>query len=138
MLRRDYHLFELARIISRTSSYKRIKIGCIITDKHKIISAGVNKCKSHPIQKMLNIKYYKSKFKSYKFRHCLHAEIDAVLNSGNKDLSGLSVYIYRENIYGEKEMCRPCPACMKVLKDKGIKKIFYTTKDGYTEEDITN
>ena len=33
-------------------------------------------------------------------------------------------------------MARWCPACMAALKSLGIKKICYTTDDGYAEEKL--
>ena len=65
----------------------------------------------------------------------LHAEVAALLPVINKfDLSEAVVYIYRENKLGQLAMCRPCKGCMSFIKACGIKKIYYTTYDGYAEE----
>lgn len=34
-------------------------------------------------------------------------------------------------------MSRPCPRCMELIKEQGIKKICYTTNDGYVDERIS-
>lgn len=44
------------------------------------------------------------------------------------------LYLYRENKLGELAMCRPCKECMSFIRACAIKKIYYTTYDGYAEE----
>lgn len=137
MLKRDYHLFNIAKAVSKSSDYRKIKIGCVIAERSEIISIGVNRIKSHPLQKRLNCKYYSTKFsKGTLFRHGLHAELHAILNAGDRDLSGARIYIYREDHNGNMALCRPCPACMEAIRKKGIRKVYYTTPDGYAEETI--
>ena len=46
----------------------------------------------------------------------------------------VEIYVYRETKSGKRAMARPCAACTKALKDLGIKKICYTTDDGFCEE----
>lgn len=33
-------------------------------------------------------------------------------------------------------LARPCPACMAMIKNLGIKKIYYTTDDGFAFEQL--
>ena len=67
-----------------------------------------------------------------------HAEVNLLrkIRFLDIDFSRVSVYIYRELKNGELGMARCCPACMAALKSLGIKKICYTTDDGYAEERI--
>ena len=133
MGKRDFHYFKIAKAVSKTSTFERIKIGAIIVYKKEILSAGVNVKKSHPLQK----KYNHLRFECQpEYHHYLHAEIRAILNADREDLSGASLYVFREDRKGNLALSRPCPACMEVIKNHGIKKIFYTTKDGYCEEII--
>ena len=65
-----------------------------------------------------------------------HAELDVLRYV--KDGSKGKLYIYREkmdgtNTYG---MARPCQHCMRLLIDKGIRTIIYTTDRGYCLEKI--
>lgn len=143
MFKKDYHFFDLAEKVSKTSDYgKRIKIGAVITDKSEVISVGSNRRKSHPLQKMLNKKYFSSRFgglydiDTIHHHFSIHAELNAILNAGDRDLNGCSIYIFRRDSNGDISMCRPCKACMAAIKLCGIKKIYYTTKDGYAEETI--
>ena len=43
----------------------------------------------------------------------------------NIDWSKTAIFIYRESC-GNLRNCKPCIACEKALKDRGIKNIFYT------------
>lgn len=46
----------------------------------------------------------------------------------------VEIYVYRELKSGERAMARPCAACLAALMDLGIRKICYTTENGYCEE----
>ena len=133
MTKRDLRYFEIAKNISLSSTYPKIKIGAIVVIKKHIISFGVNSTKSHPIQKIYN-KFRFDEMNRYS-NHSLHAEVHALVSvPNNVDLSDANIYIYRQNMNGKLAMCRPCCSCMKMIKDYGIKKIYYTTEDGYCEE----
>lgn len=142
MFKKDYHFFDLAEKVSQTSDYRKAKIGAVITNKSEIISVGSNKLKSHPLQKILNKKYFSSRFgglydtDKVVHRFNLHAELNAILNAGDRDLTGYSIYIFRKDCNGHISMSRPCKACMAAIKKCGIKKVYYTTRDGYAEETI--
>jgi len=127
--------FNVAKAVSKTSIYPRIKIGCCIVKKNKILSVGVNLLKSHPSQKKFN------SFRGIdinKIHNNIHAEFDAVLKVSNKDsLFGADIYIYRESKDGRIRICRPCRACMMMLKFYGLKNVYYTTEDGYCREEIS-
>ena len=130
---RDKRFFEITRLISYTSEYKRIKIGAIVVKKNKIISVGVNSYKTHPIQRRYNI--FRFNIFTTDTAHTLHAEIQALVNIPyGTELSDLTLYTYRENRDGKLAKSRPCPSCMNLIKDIGIKKICYTTDEGYAIE----
>ncbi len=133
MTKTQTSFFRMAKSVSELSDFPRIKIGAVVVNKHRVISSGRNSyVRRHPIQTI----YDKERFDGPS-RGCLHAEIDALIPLLHKvDLSRASMYIYRECKNGSLGLCRPCAACMKIIKDVGIKKIYYTTYDGYAEEHI--
>lgn len=95
------------------------KIGVIIFKGNVILSRGYNKIshnrKLHP--------------KFMKWLGSIHAEQDAILNA-NTSLKGASILVIRiNNIYNLKNS-KPCRYCMKYLQYVGIKKIYYSDKDG--------
>ena len=129
--RRDMKYFEVAKSLSKTSTFPRVKIGAVIVLKKHIISIGVNSTKSHPIQKYYN----RLRFDEEDSNHTLHAEIQALLSVPyGIDLSDATLYTYREMNNHKLGKSRPCPSCMGMIKDKNIRRICYTTEDGYCEE----
>lgn len=133
MTKRQMSFFRIARNVSQMSDFPRIHIGAIVVNKHKIISSGYNSgSKCHRLQAELNQKRFHTPSRGE-----IHAELDALLPLINKvDLSGAHLYVYREYGDGSLAPCRPCKACMSIIRRCGIKKIFYTTKDGYAMEQL--
>jgi deoxycytidylate deaminase len=125
---------RVAKSISKTSSYKRIKIGAVAVNKKHIVSVGVNEPKSHPIQKRYNVDYVEYG-KDDHLKHGIHAEIACIVNAKH-DLHGATMYIFREDNNGDLNICRPCEACYNMIKDVGISKIIYTIPNGYAVEKV--
>lgn len=126
--------FEAARAIARLSDYPRVKIGAVAVYKHHIISSGHNSRKTAPLQKKYNIFRF-----SDDFNHALHAEISCLKPLvGRKDInfSEISLYIYREYQNGELALSRPCPSCMKLITELGIRHIYFTNYGGFSYEEI--
>ncbi len=125
--------FKVAEAISATSEF-RAKIGAAIVIDGQVVSVGTNIRKSHPLQQ----KY--DRFRSEKpedIPHYLHAEMAAIVRAKDLDLANAEIYIFRRNLNDKLGMCRPCPACMKAIKDFGIKVVAYTTDSGYAVETLT-
>lgn len=132
MNKRDLKYFNVAKSVSKTSNFPRIHIGAIIVYKNEIISVGTNSRKTHPIQKIYNENRNFDDQESA--NHFVHAEMSALIKVKHHELKNMVIYIYRENKNGDLAMCRPCPACMKYIKENNIKKIYYTTEYGYCRE----
>lgn len=128
------HFFTLAKNASMCSDFNKQRLGCVITYKNRVISSGFNCCKTHPLQK----KYNKYRFPTDNTPHTLHAEIYALapLVDCDIDWSRVEVYIYRSHKDGSLGLARPCKSCMALIKTLGIKKIHYTTENGYATEYI--
>lgn len=133
--KRESAFFNIAKEVSMLSNHKT-KLGCVIIDKHRIISSGHNsQTKCHRLQADIDKKY----FKLDNCKGPVHAEVAALLPliKRKQDLSTATVYLYREsNDTNMIAMSRPCPRCMSLIKQCGIKKIKYTTPDGYATEKI--
>ena len=132
MTRKQKSFFNAAKAVSESSEFPKVHIGCVITEgNHRIISSGCNSTKTHPLQKQLN----RERFEVDSV-HSLHAEVSALLPLMKEDIdfSKVEVYTHRNYANGKIAMARPCPSCMKLIKDLGIKKIHYTTADGYACE----
>ena len=127
---KDKKYFDLARAAALTSPYPKIKIGCCIIKKNRILSVGTNLVKSHPMQKELN-RY--REIDVNRIHNNIHAEVETIIKC-SQDLTNAVLYTYREDTHGHIRKSRPCPACMELLRRHGIKEIHYTTDDGYCQE----
>lgn len=126
-----------AKTMAEISDFHNQHIGCVVVYKNKILSAGCNSEKTHPIQR---------KYNSYRFDihqeynpDCIHAEIQALIpiSRMNIDMSKVKVFVYRKMKSRESGMARPCASCMAYIKRLGIKTIIYSTDDGYAVEKIS-
>lgn len=113
--------FSLAKELSKHSDHKIHKHGAVVVNKSRVISVGFNKLKTTPRSPHT----YKQ----------IHAEMAAIFSS-RANLDGCSIYIFRETKDGCMAESKPCSACMQVIRAAGIKRIFYSTKDGYKSEVI--
>ena len=133
MTKRDLKFYSVAKAVSKTSTYGKILIGAIIVYKREIISVGANCRKTHPLQ----MPYDRYRDSSVDWcHHYLHAEMNAIIHADKEYLPNSDIYIFREDRNGKIANCRPCEACMNMIKDVGIKKIYYTTRDGFCVEEL--
>lgn len=133
MNKRDAAYFNVAKAVSETSDFPKHHIGCAVVYGHRVISSAANYKKTHPLQRQLN----KERFDVDSVNHYGHAELFSILPLMNrKDIewNKVQLYIYREHKDGTKALARPCPACRKLIKSLNIKKIYYTTENGYIQE----
>jgi deoxycytidylate deaminase len=124
--------FRAAKAVSELSDYPRHKLGCVIVKGHRVISSGHNhKHKCNPLQAKLDTEKY-----GVECPGKLHAEIMALLPliRDKIDLRNASIYIHRQHKDGTLAMAKPCSSCQKMIRQLGIKKIFYTIESGYAVE----
>lgn len=125
--RQDVKYVRKAIEVSRTSDYPRVHIGCIIVHKHNILASGCNKCKTHPVQ------YHYNELRPYSVNiPCMHAETAAALQLKCK-VKHSTAYVGRIGKDARYKLARPCQACLKLLRRKGVNRIVYTTNEGIEE-----
>ena len=139
MNNKQKRFFNIAKLNSLESDFNRARIGAIVVEKNKIISAGHSANKTSPVQ------YKYNKYRSFDIPYTevhpkVHAEIAALaplLKRRDIDWSKVSIYVYREHKNGDVSCSRPCPSCMFLIKQLGIKNIYYTDWDGsFVREEI--
>ena len=114
--------FKYAKKIAANST-SRVRLGCVIVNRNKIIGHGKNNMeKTHPA--------------SPNFYKYLHAEIAAIIKSNRDMLRGAILYVYRESKLGVPVISRPCTSCYEAIKLAQIKKICYTDNGQFVEEFI--
>ena len=131
--------FEEAKKESHLSDYEGQHLGAVAVYADKFILArGHNEDRTHTSQQRFNVYRVKDKSNILDKPAKLHAEISIYnkIKYLDIDFSRITVYVYRETKKGRLALARCCPACMEALKSLGIKKICYTTDEGYAEERI--
>ena len=126
--------FKAAKAVSELSTYKQHHLGCVAVYGHTIISSGYNSNKTNPTQKKLNACRF-----TEETPHTLHSEVSCLLPlMGRRDIdfSRVQLYIWRNHTDGTPALARPCKSCMHLIKELGIKNIYYTNDDGYSHEEI--
>ena len=129
MNKRDLNMFLAAKAVAETSDFDGAHIGCVVNYGRNILSVASNSEKTHTLQMMYN------RFKGFdtsKHQNKLHAEVHALSWLIGKDIdwSKVEVHIYRELKTGTPAISKPCPSCYHLMKDLGIKTIFYVDAEG--------
>ena len=122
-----------ARAVSELSDHKQ-KIGCVVVNKHRIISSGANSStKCHKVQAELD----KARF-GIDSPGKIHAETACLLPliKNGVNLSDATIFVYRELKDGTPAMARPCPSCEKLIRSCGIKRMYYSVNGAIAYEKI--
>lgn len=126
--------FKAARAMSELSDFKQYHIGAVAVYGHKIISSGYNSNKTNPTQKRLNIHRFEADTPA-----TIHAELACLLpliNRKDINFSDISLYIYREYKNGKPAISRPCPSCMALIRQLGIRRLYYSGDNSFINEEL--
>ena len=132
--KKDKSYFRAAQAVSELSDFKRVHVGAVVVYKHRIVSSSCNSQRTHPLQHKLNKERFNEETPAK-----LHAEVSCLLPLiNNKDIKwkDCELYIYREYKSGGLATSRPCPSCLKLIKELGIKTVHYTTNGAYATEEF--
>ena len=105
--------------------YKRCRHACVLTYNDAIISSGVNS------------NLFNDFTKQYNDLKALHAEPVAIMRAmkhHSKIIHKCELWVCRNNEVSKES--RPCPMCMRIIKNFGIRRIHYTTGAGEWKEEI--
>jgi deoxycytidylate deaminase len=118
-----FSIVEHAVKAASFSEFPTYKVGAALYSyKEDCIAIGWNKQKTHPKQKEYAIKEGEPN------KQFLHAEIDCLIKRRfTKDPYSMIIVRLTKTGYG---MARPCPICMRAIKEAGIKYIYYTDRRG--------
>lgn len=109
---------EIAMRESEKSTYDH-KLGAVLYKKNRVLSIGYNKPnKTHPKST--------TQFKTQ------HAEFDAIMGLSREDLHGATLLVVRNAKSGTR-MAKPCKCCMSLIEKVGIKKVIFSTNEGFEE-----
>lgn len=60
----------------------------------------------------------------------LHAEMAVLWGQEWRSLRGMTLYVVRVRADGTLAMAKPCLLCQEIIQAAGIKKVYYTNRDG--------
>ena len=101
---------------------QRFKLVAILGDRKPISVATNNLDKTHTV----NLHFNPNR-KS-------HAEVRCIRKTHPNQVRGATIYVYRMNLKGELALAKPCIVCQNLLKEEGVKNVYYTinnTEFGY-------
>ena len=93
----------------------KFRLGAILVYKNNIVSIGMNSYKTHPLMAART---------EWPF---LHAEQHAIVRAGVDNCEGLDLYIARVLKNNDLALSKPCDVCTELIKDVGIKNVYYST-----------
>lgn len=130
-----FRYFNMAKEVSKRSNFKQHHLGAVAIYKGSLLATGYNSTKTNPRQKELN-RERGWNVEANDAHNTVHAEMACLskIRYLDIDFSKIKLYVYREHKNGVKAFARPCPACCKMIKDMGIREVWYTTEDGFGYE----
>lgn len=103
---------------ARTNSTMKTRVGASLVRGGRIMGVASNRMGATPSSSVWS----------------RHAEVGVTMN---KDAYGADVYVYREHgLHGTPMLAKPCSACREWLKDVGVRRVYYTTPQGYHMEKL--
>ena len=122
----------LERVAIANEPVSRSRVAALLVHRNEIIAVGYNKMKSHPMAK---------RFQKHEEALYLHAEVDCIKNALRvvdvDYLSKCTMYVLRVKhpdnsnkkfVHG---LAKPCSGCNMAIETFGIKKVYFTTNEGY-------
>ena len=117
--KKNRRYLQLAKKMAECSTYGNFRHGAVLVRSGAVINFGINSEKYSSV----GAKYRPEE----KGVSTYHAEIKAILNIPRHQTKGAIMYVARAS-KGKKEerMSKPCKMCHEVLKERGIRQVFYT------------
>lgn len=99
------------------STNTRAQVGAVLFKGNKLISGAWNDTrKTHPAS-------------PYRFK-AIHAEFGALLANYKIDVVGSTMFVARIDQSGKLKIAKPCSLCEELVLAAGVRKIYYTDRDG--------
>lgn len=118
-----------AKAAASLSDVSKHQLGAVLVLGNKVLSVGYNITRTHPLQKEYNLE--RGYNPDARGNGAIHAEMMCLLSTRYLDVdwSKATLYIYREHKDGTSALAKPCPACDKAIRDRGIGKVYYSTEE---------
>jgi len=110
---------NFAKKIAEKSTFPKFRMAAIVTKSGRPLSSGWNKLSPGILKNPI-----------YGEHQMLHAECQAILQLEPKQLRNATIYVAGLTRGGNLLLSKPCDACMFLIKQAGIKRIVFHTKEG--------
>lgn len=133
---KDQYYLDIALAVSKRSTCLKRHYGCVIVKDDVIVATGYNGsprgeancCDIYNACPRIDVPHNSG---NYEGCSSVHAEQNAIIMANRVDLIGATLYLVCENAehlefpYGihEDKKPEPCPLCMRMIKNAGIKTI---------------
>ena len=115
----------LQKIAIASESVGNARIASALVCRNEIVSVGINKRKSHPLQ---------AKYSRNEQAIMVHGELDAIINALRDrrlvDIERSTMYVVRVKRDGSLALARPCSGCQRAIVAFGIRSVRYTCDNG--------
>ncbi|HAN21060.1 MAG: cytidine deaminase [Clostridiales bacterium GWF2_36_10] len=121
----DEYFMGISLLAAMRSKDPSTQVGaCIVNDDNIILSTGYNGFPKGCDDDVFPWERDNSEVNKTKYPYVVHAELNAILNSGGRSLKGAKIYV----------ALFPCNECAKAIIQSGIKEVVYLS-DKYAETD---
>ena len=110
------HVIETLKKMAANSPVQHKHGACVLLGS-KVFAFGVNK-------------HFYARIGDKTVRLAVHAEVDAMSNLHSKVVRGMDLLVIRIGKCRPLLNSRPCDSCLDTLRQRGIRKAFYSTTDG--------
>lgn len=123
----DEYFMGISLLAAMRSKDPNTQVGaCIVNEDNIILSTGYNGFPKGCDDDVFPWERENSEINKTKYPYVVHAELNAILNSGGRSLKGAKIYV----------ALFPCNECAKAIIQSGIKEVVYLS-DKYAETDST-
>jgi dCMP deaminase len=121
----DEYFMGISLLAAMRSKDPSTQVGaCIVNEDNIIISTGYNGFPKGCNDDVFPWERENIEMNKTKYPYVVHAELNAILNSGGRSLKGARIYV----------ALFPCNECAKAIIQSGIKEVVYLS-DKYAETD---
>lgn len=123
----DEYFMGISLLAAMRSKDPNTQVGaCIVNEDNIILSTGYNGFPKGCDDDMFPWERENDEVNKTKYPYVVHAELNAILNSGGRSLKGAKIYV----------ALFPCNECAKAIIQSGIKEVVYLS-DKYAETNST-
>jgi deoxycytidylate deaminase len=117
--KKDRAYLSVARYFAKKSSARNTH-GAVVVKSGRVVGTGYNRNRNHP--RIVSPEHIKTDCS-------FHAEEIAIREAGDNS-RGAIIYVARVNRQGSDRDSKPCPRCVSLIQEVGIKRVIYTSEEG--------